>query len=185
MFTGQPDERLLALADRRPELFARFYRRYERVVVGYLARRTRDPELVIDLAAETFARAYEGRLTYDPRRGPAAAWLVGIARHVLASSLERGRVEIEARERLGMERLVIGERTFASVERTVLESSEVAADEWLASLPQSQREAVMRHVLDEESYEQIAASLGCSEAVVRQRTSRGLAALRRRAMEEQ
>jgi len=33
--------------------------------------------------AETFARALEHRGAYDPRRGPAIAWLLGIARNLL------------------------------------------------------------------------------------------------------
>jgi len=178
------DRWLLERADRRPLLFRQFYRRYEQVVIGYLARRLRDPELVIDLTAETFARAYESRLTFDPARGPAAGWLIGIARHVCAGSLERGRVESDARERLGMQTLVLSEKTLASVERTVLESSEVVAESRLANLPADQREAIRRHVLEDESYESIAADLACSEAVVRQRASRGLSTLRRSAMEE-
>lgn len=50
----------------------------------------------------------------------------------------------------------------------------------LSRLPESQREAVLRRVVAEQEYREIADHVGCSEQVVRQRVSRGLAALRRR-----
>ncbi len=45
-------------------------------------------------------------------------------------------------------------------------------------LPAAQRDAVRSRVLDEREYADIARELGCSELVVRQRVSRGLARLR-------
>jgi RNA polymerase sigma-70 factor (ECF subfamily) len=61
----------------------------------------------------------------------------------------------------------------------VLESEEAVVEAWLSDLPADQREAVRRRVLDEADYPTIASELECSEAVVRQRVSRGLAALRK------
>jgi RNA polymerase sigma-70 factor (ECF subfamily) len=83
-----------------------------------------------------------------------------------------------------METLRVSEQTIASVERIVVESGEAVVREWLDGLPQSERDAVRRRVLDDASYAQIAAELSCSQAVVRQRVSRGLSRLRRSAMEE-
>jgi RNA polymerase sigma factor (sigma-70 family) len=48
----------------------------------------------------------------------------------------------------------------------------------LAALPETQREAVRAHVLDEQPYAELAQRLGIPEATVRQRVSRGLARLR-------
>ena len=56
--------------------------------------------------------------------------------------------------------------------------------EALEQLPADQREAVRAYVLSDEPYEQIAARTGAAEATVRKRVSRGLAALRREANEE-
>jgi len=50
----------------------------------------------------------------------------------------------------------------------------------LGDLPQDQRVAIEARVLDERSYPDIAGELGTSEAAVRMRVSRGLAALRTR-----
>ena len=55
-----------------------------------------------------------------------------------------------------------------------------SASALVADLPPEQREAVLARVVDERSYAAIATELRCSEALVRQRVSRGLAALRRR-----
>ena len=78
-----------------------------------------------------------------------------------------------------MRTLAMTEEALAEVERTVLESEEAVVETWLADLPADQREAVRRRVLAEDDYATIAADLECSEAVVRQRVSRGLATLRR------
>ena len=180
-----PDERLLEWSTRTPEAFAVFYRRHERVVVAFLGRLSRDPELTVDLTAETFARAYRARAQFDPGRGSARGWLLGIARHVLAASREQGRVETAAREQLEMQTLRISTETLSSVERAVLEDGEMVVEEWLDDLPEGERDAVRRRILEDASYEQIAAELTCSQAVVRQRVSRGLSRLRRTAMEEQ
>jgi DNA-directed RNA polymerase specialized sigma24 family protein len=55
-------------------------------LLGYLVRRTGDPELGADLTAETFASALEGVDRFDPARGSAVNWLFGIARHQLPES---------------------------------------------------------------------------------------------------
>ena len=184
MLTRSSDQQLLGKADRDERAFAVFYRRHERAVVAFLGRSCGNAELAIDMTAETFARAYAARTQFDPRRGTARGWLLGIARHVLAASLERGRVESEARELLRMQAIHVSEHTVRSVERAVLESGDVVVEQWLTSLPEREREAIRLRVLDESSYARIADELGCSEAVVRQQVSRGLSRLRRTATEE-
>src|SRR5215207_8419941 len=85
------------------EAFAAFYRRHGDLVLAYLRRRVADPEQAFDLAAETFAAALVSLRRYEPGRGPAAAWLLGIAHNKLLESLRRGRVEAAARRRLRLE----------------------------------------------------------------------------------
>ena len=159
--------------------FPAFYRRHERAVVTFAGRMVDDPEVTVDVVAETFARAYEARATYRPEVGGARAWLLGIARHVVLAAWRVGRVESETRRRLGMRALEPSEGTLRSVEEAVLESEGAVVEAWLADLPADQREAVRRRVLAEEDYDAIARDLECSPAVVRQRVSRGIAALRR------
>jgi RNA polymerase sigma factor (sigma-70 family) len=169
------DDELLALTPRRPEAFAVFYRRHERVVLAYLMRRTGDPELAADLAAETFAAALLGVRRFDARRGPALAWTFGIAQHKLLRAVEKGRVEDRARRKLGLPPLLLEDEALERVERL---AGDARVEELLRRLPAAQAEAVRARVIDEHPYGRIAAAVRCSESVIRQRVSRGLATLR-------
>ena len=161
--------------------FVEFYREHEDAVLGFFLRRTSSPELAADLTAETFARALAGRDRFDPQRGEPGAWLFGIARNLLARSLEQSRVEDHARRRLGMERLPLDDDAVARIEAL----DELPALEHFAELPADQRAAVAGRVISEESYAEMAGRLQCSESVIRKRVSRGLRALRTRLEAEQ
>jgi RNA polymerase sigma factor (sigma-70 family) len=168
------DEELLA-GD--PEAFAAFYRRHVAPLLGYFLRRTRNAELAADLTAETFAAALDGLHRFDPARGPAVAWLYGIARRQLGRASRRGAVEDRARRRLGMAPLELTDEALERIE--VLAEADVATAA-LAGLPTNQREAVRARILDERDYADIARTTRTSEAVIRKRVSRGLAGLRSR-----
>lgn len=170
------DDELLSRARRDPAAFGTFYERHERLVLGYHLRRVGDPELAADLAAETFAAALVASRHFRGGGAPASAWLVGIARHVLAASLRRSRVADRARRRLGMEPLALDDELVERIERI---GGDARVEALLAQLTPDQSDAIRARVLDEEDYAGIAARLRCSESVVRQRVSRGLAALRR------
>jgi RNA polymerase sigma-70 factor (ECF subfamily) len=172
---SESDERLLLCAGKDQDAFTAFYRRYEKPVLAYFYRRTGDPELAADLAAEVFAAVLNSSGRFTPGGAPAGAWLFGIAEHKLAHSRRRGRVEDRARRRLGMEPLVLGEDDLERIGRL---GGEDAAVGLLDGLPPDQRDAVRARVLEERSYEQIAKELKCSQSVARKRVSRGLGRLR-------
>jgi RNA polymerase sigma factor (sigma-70 family) len=171
------DGELLAATRSQPEAFAVFYDRYETAVVGYFARRTGDPEVAADLAAEVFAAALAAAHRYRPESPTAAGWLFTIAHNTLAKSIRRGRVEAHARRRVGICEAV----AFTSDELERVESAASTSGwvmELLERLPAEQRQAVSARVLEERSYPDIAGELETSELVVRQRVSRGLSTLR-------
>jgi RNA polymerase sigma factor (sigma-70 family) len=174
----EPRDDLLVLARTDPRAFATFYRSFERSMLGFFVRQTGRADLAADLAAETFARALEQIERFDPERGRADQWLFGIARHVLADSLRRGRVEASARQRMRMGPLVLDDHAEEAIRRLSAESAPVVAA--FAGLPGEQRQAVQARVIEERDYTEIAARMECSEALVRQRVSRGLRALRLR-----
>jgi RNA polymerase sigma-70 factor (ECF subfamily) len=171
----ESDEELLASLE--PGSFAVFYRRHVEDVVALFMRRTRNAELAADLTAETFAAALVGRARFDPGRGSASAWLFGIALHKLARVERRAAAERRARRRLGMERI---ELTDADIERIEALGSDPRVHVLLERIRPEQRDAIRAHVIDERPYGEIASSEAVSEAVVRKRVSRGLAAVRQR-----
>jgi RNA polymerase sigma-70 factor, ECF subfamily len=173
------DEALLVAARTDAEAFTRFYRRHAPPVLGYLVRRTGDPELGADLTAETFACALEGLARFDPERGTAVNWLFGIARHQLLHTLRRGRVERRARDRLGMPRLELDDEDLERI-LALAESESTAAliADALETLPPDQRAAIDARVLAEQDYDAIARRTGTTEATIRKRVSRALDSLR-------
>jgi RNA polymerase sigma factor (sigma-70 family) len=174
---ARSDADLLVATPHEPSAFAEFYRRNERPMLLFFLRRTGSAELAADLTAEVFAAALAGVPRYRPRPGVAAeAWLYGIARHVLSRSRRRARVEDRARKRLGMPPLELTDALVESIERLDAEGALGLMDD----LPLEQREALQARVVEEREYGDIAREMQCSEAVVRQRVSRGLASLRAR-----
>jgi RNA polymerase sigma factor (sigma-70 family) len=172
---GDTDEQLLTRGDAGS--FERFYLRHVDELLGFFARRTRDAELAADLTAETFAAALTARRRYRPQKGSAGAWLYGIALKKLADAQRKGYAEDRARRRLGMERIDL---TNADIRRIESLAGDRTASLLVAGLPRDQRDAVVGHVVQERSYEEIAGALGTSEAVVRKRVSRGLKTVRQR-----
>jgi RNA polymerase sigma-70 factor (ECF subfamily) len=165
------------LAGRDPASFEAFYLRHVDGLLGFFSRRTRDAELAADLTAETFAAALVARRRYRPQAGAASAWLFGIAMKKLADAQRRGYAERRARRRLGMERLELSDDDVLQIDTLGDDSTANALLELLAA---DQRTAIRAHVVEERSYAEIAASEHVSEAVVRKRVSRGLAAVRAR-----
>src|SRR5262249_13105720 len=117
-----------------------------------------------------------GSRRFRPGEAPASAWLLGIARNVLAGSVRRARVEDRARRKLGMPVIVLDDDALDRIERI---GSDARVESLLARLTPEQAQAVRARVVEEVPYASIAAELRCSEGVVRQRVSRGLATLRR------
>lgn len=156
-----------------------FFERYQQVVLAYLRRRTRHCETAADLCGEVFARAllavHRGRGAIED---PASGWLLTIARNVLVDSVRRGRVEERARHELGMERLVLGDEDLERINEQTDDLDRVLA--LIDLLPDGQREALKARIVEERDYAEIAADLGCSAFVVRQRVSRALKSIRAR-----
>jgi RNA polymerase sigma factor (sigma-70 family) len=175
MSTTATDEELLVQPGATS--FGLFYDRYFERVLLFFARRTRDAELAADLTAETFAAALSARPRYRRRRGAADSWLFAIAYHKLADAQRRGYAENRARRRMRIERIELEDDEIARIQR-------LGEADWVAELvhelPGEQQVAINAHIIDERDYGEIAQELETSEAVVRKRVSRGLAALRGR-----
>jgi RNA polymerase sigma factor (sigma-70 family) len=168
---------LAATRGRDGEAFGAFFRRHRGTVLTYLAGRTASREVAADLTAETFA-AVLAAVRDESRELPAEplGWLLTIARNKLIDSLRRGRVEQSARDRLGMAPLLIDDHDLQRIDQLI--GATDLAGTLAAQLPPDQRLALVARVIEERDYEEIAAALQCSQAVVRKRVSRALRTLR-------
>jgi RNA polymerase sigma factor (sigma-70 family) len=180
--TQASDAELLALTASDPEAFGVFYERFEAQILGFFWRATRRADLAADLTAEVFAAALESAAAFRAHSGSARGWLFGIARHELADTWERGRVEDRARRRMQVAPQTLTDEALERVEELASRASQDAL-QLLESLPEDQRLAVNGRVLQEFDYAELAASLSCSQSLVRQRVSRGLRSLRARLKE--
>ena len=76
-----------------------------RRVYAYAAYRLGDGPDAEDVTGETFERALRYRDSFDPKKGPAAAWLVGIARRCADDHLRARGQEIPAEDDAIFDRL--------------------------------------------------------------------------------
>jgi DNA-directed RNA polymerase specialized sigma24 family protein len=97
--------------------FEQVYLRNVDVLMGYFARRCRDPQTVADLTSETFVRAVDGFAGFDPRRGSDRAWLFGIATRVFARHCEQSAGGRDAVARLAGYRPLDGDEIEELAER--------------------------------------------------------------------
>lgn len=148
-------------------------------LLTYLARRTADPEVALDILGETFAQAVASRSNF--RRGgqdQPARWLYGIAKHQLALYYRRGRCEQRAVQQLGIEPSPPSSEVLAELaHRAGLTEVRNQLAVALAKLSPSTRDAVQLRVVDELPYDELARRLGISEGAARVRVSRGLSSL--------
>jgi len=156
--------------------FGELYDRYLPLVLRWSLRETGNRELAADLTAEVFAASLLAARRYRQTDVSVGAWLLGIARNKLRESRRKSRVENSARRKLGFPAMDLHDIDLERVDELVSVDGRVL--ESLDGLPDAQRHAVVQHVVNERSYEEIAQELCCSESVVRQRVSRGLRMLR-------
>lgn len=162
--------------------FATFYRRHLPRVVAFLMRETGDREASADLAAEVFAAVLVSARRFRPRDGGSAwPWVRGIVQNKLRESRRHGRVEDRARRRLALEPESLDDEDLARVDELASGPGLLAL---VDELPPRQRVAITARIVQGREYGEIAAQLECSEMVVRQQVSRGLARLRGRLQED-
>jgi RNA polymerase sigma-70 factor (ECF subfamily) len=144
-------------------------------VFGYLLYLTRDRETAEDLASSTFEKALRTWGRFDPARGSARTWLLGIAR---TTALDWFRAERRRRRR---EELVApDERTeehFGEGLSPVLEAA-------LAALSAGEREVVALRIVLELDGDATARVLGISATAVSTRLSRALKRLEEKVSDE-
>jgi len=170
---------------RDPDVFEAFYRRHVRAVTGFVARRVADPHLVDDLTTEVFLAAIEGADSYRPSRGSESAWLVGIARNVLAAERRTAAKRVDKAVRAAGQRSLDAD-DIARLEEQI--DAERAARDLLTALsglPAGPRAVIELVDLDGLTVTEAAAALRILPATARVRLHRARQLLRRTCPPEQ
>ena len=153
------------VAVRRPPSLAEAAEAHLDDVLGYLLYLTRDRETAEDLASSTFEKALRQWSRFDPVRGSARTWLLGIAR---TTALDWFRAESRRRKR--EESAALPER----VEETFAEGLSPALEAALAALSAREREVQALRVFLELDGDANPRVLGISPTAVSTRLSRAL-----------
>jgi RNA polymerase sigma-70 factor (ECF subfamily) len=178
----QSDAELIRAARSDPAAFRELYDRYAVAIHAFHLRRTRDVHAAHDLTAETFAQAWLHRRRFrDRASGSAGPWLYGIARNLLAQSVRRRRIELQACERLGVLERLDAPRACVEPDAAWLDG----LDEALAELPAGERRALELRVVAGLSYDDVARDLATSPGAARVRVARGLGRLRERLIRDE
>ena len=143
-------------------------------VFGYLLYLTRDRETAEDLAGSTFEKAIRLWSRFDPHRGTARTWLLGIAR---TTALDW--VRSESRRRRREEAAALPER----VDELFVEGLSPELESALATLSAGEREVLALRIVLELDGEATARVLGISPTAVSTRLSRALKRLEERVNE--
>jgi RNA polymerase sigma factor (sigma-70 family) len=161
------------------EEFEQVYRRNVDVIMGYFARRCRDPQTVADLTSETFVRAMDSFATFDPRRGSDRAWLFGIAARVFARHCEQSTSGRQAAARLGGHRPLDDDEIEELGQRIDAERDGAALMRRWQQLPAVERAAIELVDLEGLTPKEASLALGVSRVAFRKRLSRARSRLRK------
>lgn len=158
----------------------RLYEEHSGDVLHYIARRVLDAQDAMDLMSETFATALASSKNF---RGSSIAearpWLFGIAGNLLRHYYRRGRIVQTAMRKLELERTELTIDEIAEIESFAqYQDLRLRVAAALNQLPDDFRSAVQMRAVQGMTYAETAARLGVTEALVRQRVSRGLRQLR-------
>jgi RNA polymerase sigma factor (sigma-70 family) len=172
------DEALLVRAARDPGAFEALYRRHVDAVVRFAARHSTDPEAVVDLASAVWLEVVASLDRFDPRRGRALPWILGIAANLCASERRRRAREREAIRRLAGRR-VLDEDDYAKLEREI-DAARAAATlhREIGDLPPAERVTAELVLIEGLTPAQVGDALGIPSSAVRMRLTRARRRLR-------
>jgi RNA polymerase sigma-70 factor (ECF subfamily) len=177
--TASDEDLMLRLQRRRDEQsFNLLFARYRVPITSYIYRLVGNRTEAESIAQESFLRVLEKADHYDhPKRF--STWFYTIARNLATDFLKKKRA-IVPDDFHGLAESLIGlgdpEPDDRAAEREELRQLAVA----LHQLPLPYREVVVLRALQELSYREIAAIVGCPESTARSRMDYGLEFLRKR-----
>lgn len=179
MVDGRPDEELVPLVASDPAAFEVLYRRTVARVTGFATRRCTSPEDVADLVAATYLAMIGSAQRFDPQRGAALPWILGIAAHQHARVVRRWRRETGALGRLAG-RTLLDQDDYQRLEEQI-DAARLAPKlrRALDSLPTGERQILELTGFEGMSPGAAAEALDIRPTAARMRLSRGRKKLRR------
>jgi RNA polymerase sigma-70 factor, ECF subfamily len=164
--------------------FDALVRKYQHKIVKLISRYIRDPNEVLDVAQETFIKAYRALARF---RGESAfyTWLYRIAintakNHLVAQGRRPPDVDIDAEEAAQYEG-TFGLKEGDTPEQLVMRDEiEQAIFQAIEELPDDLRTAITLRELEGLSYEEIAQAMSCPIGTVRSRIFRAREAIDKR-----
>lgn len=147
------------------------FRRRQQNVYRFALHLTGSPSLADDVTQDVFVTVIRDAGRYEPGRAAVPAWLCGIARNFVRRRLaiDRGAASIDADE--GLEAALPAPSPDPLADLTTAEAIDALRRAVLA-LPLRYREVLVLCDLQETSYLDAAATLGCPVGTVRSRLSR-------------
>jgi RNA polymerase sigma factor (sigma-70 family) len=179
MQTESTDRELLGVLSVDPSAFELFYRRHVDRVIGFAARRLRDPADVADAVATTFLTVLTAASSYEADRGEPDAWLLGITTRVIAGRSRRLRRDTALATKIAGRRLLDADDIERLEERIAAEQSAGTVMEAVGHLKPRDREALMLVGVDGLTPTQAAGVVGISAANFRMRLTAARRALDR------
>ena len=164
------DIRLMRLASAgQTDAFEQLVERHQRLVVGTVARMLGNNSDAEDIAQQVFVRVWKSAKRYVPR-ARFTTWLLKITRNLVFNELRRRPrhaqvpLQTEADEE---ERPLKDERALAPDASLLEQELQQAIDAAIASLPETQRMALVLRRYEQLSYEEIAEILDQSVSAVK------------------
>jgi len=173
----ESDAAVIAASLDDPASFGTIFDRHATVLHRYLVRRL-GPDEAESMVGEVFRIAFEKRHRYDLERPTARPWLYGIATNLLAKHRRKEARRIHAVARLAAHRLPpidLADGVSGAVDAAGLWPRVADA---VTALPEPERDALVLHVWEGLSYEEVADALGVPIGTVRSRLNRARGRLR-------
>lgn len=155
-----------------PDAFEAFYRAHVDVVMRFVARRVRDPQVVADLTVEVFMAAIDAARSAAVIRGEPAAWLYGVARNVINAERRRQGSQRRAMDRLTGRRPLTEDDIGRLVDRIDAEARARSLYEAMDVLPDHERRVLELVALDGLTVQEAAEVLGIRAGTARVRLHR-------------
>lgn len=178
MTDPRTDRELLVASRVDTGAFEELYRRQVGATIRFAARRAERPSDVVDLVAAVWLEVVASLDRYEPHRGDALPWILGIAANLCAVDRRRRAREREVVRRLGGRR-ALDDDDFERLESAIdAHAVAPALRRGLRELPPAERGVAELVLLEGLTPTQAAEALGIRAAALRMRLARARRKLR-------